>query len=643
MRVRLSVLMLLCGAALLAGCAGVQVGSISPAEYLAQRRGDVLTTGKLSTSAQEVLRVIGSDADLCRQDGRACRQALADSAGITDEQRLSALSEVWLQVALSAEKGGVPAERATAADTTAIEAWLETARHAYAYLFFTARNPRDRAFEDRQTQVRDYYNYAVQQAITGLYSSYQKTSKRNRDAAPPVIPQVGGWCIDSDVTALKLPPGVDLPQELIPAASLTFSGLRNIYRRDGFGAELVAVTNEPAYGANAPPYRETPYPALTAVLKFEGADLQQVLATHALRIVVFDPYKTSTVQLGGQDIPLAANFTSGYGLWLARSDFALQSLRSLFGSADGLTRPRIYLMQPYDPNRRTVIMLHGLASSPEAWINVANEVLGDETLRRGYQIWQVYYPTNAPLPINNLAIREAVEQTLAHFDPGGKAKASNNITLIGHSMGGVLSRLMVSSSEDKLWDALLESYPMQGAQQQRIEERLAPYLRFEPLPQVSDAIFIASPHRGTDFANNRISRWVANLITLPVTMLGQLSDISRELIRIAPGKQELGPLRIPNSIDNLSDRDPFVRLSSGLPMNPRVRFHSIIGNDTPGVALALSSDGIVPYESAHLEGAASELVIPSQHSVQENPLAILEIRRILKEQLRAAPAPSPSR
>lgn len=629
---------LLCATMLAAGCAGVKVGSISPAEYLAQRRGDILTTGKLSTSAQEVLRVIGSDADLCRRDGHACRQALADSAGITDEQRLSALSEVWLQVALSADKGGTT--DGPSADK-AIDAWLETARHAYAYLFFTARNPRDRAFEDRQTQVRDYYNYAVQQAITGLYSSYQKNGRRGRDdTRPPTVPQVGDWHIDSDVSALQLPPGAALPQELIPAASLTFSGLRNIYRRDGFGAELVAVTDEPAYGANAPPYRETPFPALTAVLKFDGTDLRQVLATRNLRIVVFDPYRTSTVQLGGQDIPLAANFTSGYGLWLARSDFALQALRSLFGSADGLTRPRIYLMQPYDPNRRTIIMLHGLASSPEAWINVANEVLGDETLRRSYQVWQVYYPTNAPLPLNNLAIREAVEQTIAHFDPTGKARASNDITLIGHSMGGVLSRLMVSSSEDKLWEALLASYPMQGAQQQRIEQRLAPYLRFEPLPQVSDAIFIASPHRGTDFANNRISRWVANLITLPVTMLGQLSDISRELIRIAPGKQDQGPLRIPNSIDNLSDRDPFVRLSSGLPMNPRVRYHSIIGNDTAGVPLAASSDGIVPYQSAHLEGAASELVISSQHSVQENPLAILEIRRILKEQLRTEPAPA---
>ena len=633
---------LLCAALLLAGCAGVTVGSISPAEYLAQRRGDVLTTGKLSTSAQEVLRVIGSDADLCRKNGQACRQSLADSAGITDEQRLSALSEVWLQVALAAGKTGGASAGPAAPET--IEAWLETARHAYAYLFFTARKPRDRAFEDRQTQVRDYYNYAVQQAITGLFRRYRQTENGHAgDNALPRVPQVGDWRIDTDLSALELRPDDPVPQELIPAASLTFSGLRNTYRRDGFGAELVVATNQPSIAPGAPgkadnnetppPYSEMPFPGLTALIRFEGADLRQVLTTHTARIVVFDPYRTSTTRLAEQDIPLAANFTSGYGLWLARSDFARQALRSLLGSADGLTQPRIYLMQPYDPDRRTIIMLHGLASSPEAWINVANEVLGDETLRRRYQIWQVYYPTNAPLPLNNFAIRQAITQTLAHFDPTGKAEASRNITLIGHSMGGVLSRLLVSSSGDKLWDALLTSYPMQGAQQERIEQRLAPYLRFEPLPQVSDAIFIASPHRGTPFANNRIARWVANLVTLPVAMLGQLNDISRELMRIAPSTLGTEPLRIPNSIDNLSDRDAFVQMSSGLPMNPRVRFHSIIGNDTPGVVQALSSDGIVPYESAHLDGAASEVVIPSAHSVQENPLAILEIRRILREQL----------
>jgi pimeloyl-ACP methyl ester carboxylesterase len=633
----------LLAAALLAGCAGVKVGSISPADYLAQRRGDVLTTGKLSTSAQEVLRVIGSDAELCGKSGPACRAALADSPGLSDEQRLSALSEVWLQVALAADKGASTAESISepSSPDAAIEAWLETARHAYAYLFFTARKPRDRAFEDRQTQVRDYYNYAVQQAITGLYRTYQRAGPGTpTNGAPPQVPQVGKWRIGTDVTALRLPANAALPDELIPAASLTFSGLRNTYRRDGFGAELVAAASKRTYDASqqpSGPYRETPFPAVTALLLFDGNSLDDILHTHSLRIAAYDPYRTATVQLAGQEVPLAANFTSGYGLWLARSDFALQALRSLFGSAEGLTEPRIYLMQPYDPARRTIVMLHGLASSPEAWINVANEVLGDETLRRRYQVWQVYYPTNAPLPLNNQAIRQALAQTLAHFDPTGRAVASNNITLIGHSMGGVLARLMVSSSQDTLWEALLSSYPMQGAQQRRMEATLSPYLRFEPLPQVSDAIFIAAPHRGTPFANNRVSRWVANLVRLPVTMLGQLNDISRELIRVAPARQDLGAFRIPNSIDNLSDRDPFVRLSSGLPMNPRVRFHSIIGNDTPRLAQALSSDGIVPYESAHLDGAASELVIASPHSVQENPLAILEIRRILREQLASEP------
>lgn len=82
-------------------------------------------------------------------------------------------------------------------------------------------------------------------------------------------------------------------------------------------------------------------------------------------------------------------------------------------------------------------------------------------------------------------------------------------------------------------------------------------------------------------------------------------------------------------IDNLSDRDPFIRLSSDLPISPRVRYHSIIGNNTPQMPLNESSGGVVPYTSAHLDGADSKKVIASGHSVQETPEAIIEIRRIL--------------
>ncbi|MFO4987017.1 alpha/beta hydrolase, partial [Salmonella enterica subsp. enterica serovar 1,4,[5],12:i:-] len=92
-------------------------------------------------------------------------------------------------------------------------------------------------------------------------------------------------------------------------------------------------------------------------------------------------------------------------LWLARSGFNRQSLRTLFGRGNGIDRPHLYMMQPYDPQRRIILMLHGLASSPEAWVNVANEIQGDDDLRRHYQIWQVYYPTNAPIVLNHAAIR----------------------------------------------------------------------------------------------------------------------------------------------------------------------------------------------------------------------------------------------
>ncbi|WP_326543163.1 esterase/lipase family protein [Pseudorhodoferax sp.] len=610
------VVVLLVALVLLAGCAGVTVTSVSPAKYLAERRGDVLTTGRLSESAQEVLRVAGI-AD-CRERPVACRGTLGISGGLTEEQRLSALAELWLEAALAADR----AAGAQAMPEAALDAWLETARHAYAYLFFTARRPGERAFEDRQTQVRDYYNYAVQQTVTRLFPSYRGMAPAQRGAALALA----GWRIASNAEDFALPQDAVLPDELLPASSLRFTGLRNSYRRDGFGAELVAVL-PPAPAGQEQPFDETRFPAVTALLRFAGTTLPDVLATREAQLVLYDPYRSAQAPLAGEQVPLAANFTAGYGLWLARSGFATQSLRTLFGLADGIVRPRIQLMQPYDPQRRTIVMLRGLASSPEAWINVANEVLGDELLRRHYQIWQVYYPSNAPLPLNLKAIREALAQTLAHFDPAGQAPASQDMVLVGHSMGGVLARLLVSSSGDGLWAVLPPSAPAAA------RERLAPFLAFEPLPQVSEAVFIAAPHQGTPFAGSRLARRIANFVTLPLAMLEQIGDVTGLFGRPGPDGKEPGPQRIPNSIDNLRDTDPFVQAAAALPISPRVRYHSIIGQADMALPQAEASDGIVPYASAHLAGAASERVLPSEHSVQEHPLAILEIRRILRESL----------
>jgi hypothetical protein len=145
---------------------------------------------------------------------------------------------------------------------------------------------------------------------------------------------------------------------------------------------MVAVTRKHVIDSQ----RALPLLAMSAIIRFPDTHLEQVLATHTAEITGYDPYRTTHVDVAGQPVPLAANFTSGYGLWLARSGFASQSLLTFIGLSEVLERPHQYLLQPYDPSRRIVIMLHGLASSPEAWVNVANEVLGDTSLRNHYQI-----------------------------------------------------------------------------------------------------------------------------------------------------------------------------------------------------------------------------------------------------------------
>lgn len=613
-------------AAVLTGCAGVKVTAVSNDDYLNLRRGDVLTTGSLSTSSVAALQVVGSDQKTCVSHFSTCVSALKKTTGLDDEQRLSALAELWLK---EAQDG-----RSRLAAQSQTDAYLESARYAYAYLFLTARSPVQRALEDRQTQVRDYYNFSVQEALTEVFERHRGNPPSPENSQGDFRIKAGRWTITGEMKDVRLADDRQLPKELIPASSLSFGGLRNQYRRDGVGAELVAVTASRVVSKSSDqlPWSETPFPAVTALARFPGETVEAVLDTDEVEVIGYDPYRHDSVKMHGVKVPLAANFTSGYGLWLARSGFARQSLLTLVGRGEVLERPHVYMLQPFDPNRRVIVMLHGLASSPEAWINVANEVLGDENLRRNFQIWQVFYPTNLPIAVNNQAIREAIEQTLKNFDPQGEAKASHDMVMVGHSMGGVLSRLMVSSSGERLWDAMLDDFDIKGARVEKAKASLGPYLYFKPLPQVTRAVFVAAPHRGTPFAENRLSRWAAGFIRMPVSMLTRFKEVTQALVD--PNSAAPVALRRPlNSIDNLSNQDPFVKAAADLPISPQVRYHSIIGNYTPNLEVLLSSDGVVPYSSAHLAEAKSELIVPSWHSVQETPRAIVEIRRVLHEHL----------
>ena len=613
--------MLLC----LHGCAMVDVSHVKPHDYVNERRADVIGAGRLSDRTVQTLNVVALTVDSCQREFVTCTDTVARSPGLNDEQRLSALAELWLGKAIGTDR----AKAGTAMEDQTLDAFLQSARYAYAYLFYTARGPADRAFALRQVQVIGFYNFSVQRTVSRFFQELPQLGTQWTRTS------LAGWTVMRPQTDLQLADNTRVPTELLPAADLRFKGLRNIYQRDGFGSDFVAVA-APETQADDVPWREPDYASMTGALVFDGATLDAVLATKQVRLLVRDPYRDDTITIGGRTVPLGANFTAAYGVWLARSGFASQSIRSLLGREGGITTPRVLMMQPYDPDRLTVVMLHGLGSSPEAWINVANEVMGDEELRRNYQVWEIYYPTNAPIAVNLANIRKALDATLRHFDPSGHARASQNMVLIGHSMGGLIARLLVSSSGDQLWSVVPVRANLSPAKQARLHERLAPYLQFTPMPQVTRAVFLAAPHRGTPYAQYKLARWIGNLIRLPVSVLKEVASLS-DLLKDDTNKGS--PLRIPNGIDNLSDTDPFIVAAANLPISPRVHYHTIVGVYKSKGPLQDSNDGLVPYKSAHLDGADSELAIPSWHSVQETPAAILELRRILRLHVAALQPP----
>ena len=238
LRSALRALALAAGLLALGGCAvlkefapRVEAEPLGPGEYIALKRSDILTTDELSPATQATLRVAGLDEGACLAPPTSgCVAALVAAQGLGDERRLAALAELWTQQAITlTPQGSVPVADAQ------IDAWLEAARHAYAYLFFSERAPGERAFEDRQTQVRDYYNYAVQQAASGLFQRRQDQAGHGTGTTTGAgdALSIAGWTITSDMSGVRMPEGVVLPRELVPASSISFAGLRSIYRRPG--------------------------------------------------------------------------------------------------------------------------------------------------------------------------------------------------------------------------------------------------------------------------------------------------------------------------------------------------------------------------------------------------------------------------
>ncbi len=261
---------------------------------------------------------------------------------------------------------------------------------------------------------------------------------------------------------------------------------------------------------------------------------------------------------------------------------------------------RLVFLQPYDPEKIPVVLIHGLISTPRMWAPVVKRLLADAEIRRRYQFWFFYYPTGQPVPLSALQLRDALDEAiLAH-------NVRRSLVLVAHSMGGVLARAQVSALTPAEAEQILPNVSRLPA-----FSMLRRCLIFESRNDVSRVVFICTPHQGSRLAVSSLGGLAIQLIRLPAWIADELADFAGQAL---PGK---GP-RLPTSIHGLSPYSRFLAaLSRTLPTSPS---HSIIGK----------RDGIVPFASSHLDSAKSQTLVPAGHGGFAHPQTVQELSRILK-------------
>lgn len=369
---------------------------------------------------------------------------------------------------------------------------------------------------------------------------------------------------------------------------------------------------------------------LTAFMDM-GARPADPAAPRACRLHFHNALNVDTVKVAGDERLLAADFTAAKKLALARKSLGVFSLLGLIYPERTMGACQLYMMDVYDPGRIPVVFVHGLMSDPHIWLNVVNAISADKELRAAYQPWYFLYPTALGIPQSSASLRDSLAHAIRRMDPDHDDDGLKKMVLVGHSMGGLVSRMQVIDPKGTMARALLGTTPDRLRVSRAVEERLAHNLMFKPQRNVKRVVFIATPHRGSNIASFNIVRRLASLIRLPVDTL----KMSQELLSgntgaISSDIRDWGVYGL-LSLGMLSEKHPFYKGLNALPIP--VVHHSIIGDagrgNTPN-----STDLVVPYWSSHLETAQSEKIVPYWHGCVERPETVQEVIRVLREHLR---------
>lgn len=217
----------------------------------------------------------------------------------------------------------------------------------------------------------------------------------------------------------------------------------------------------------------------------------------------------------------------------------------------------------------------------------------------------------------------------------------DKMVLVGHSMGGLVSRLQTIDSGDEFWKIVSnEVAPSPEAAFEKIrgpeeaKTKLVSALFFKPNHSVARVITIGTPHYGSEFANE-FTRWLARkIIKLPRMAASTGYRLAIENPTLFKDTQLLTAA---NAIDSLAPESAIFPVMMRAERAPGVKYHNIIGVLQKPSLLQRQvgpGDGIVELASARIPDVESELIVDADHTtIHMTGKTIFEVRRILLEHL----------
>jgi len=489
---------------------------------------------------------------------------------------------------------------AAAADcTTASGYFVAASVYAYAFVFPSDVDAPPGPLDPRMRNAVDLYNLALTSAV------------RQRPGEINLRP------IETDIHLGHLSLGLDDDDlryadrrlgNFVPAVQVEVRGLRNRYRQPGVGAPYIAnLIDDPGTTVALSSARVSPRLRVPVTVFVRYEDPLAGLRSRDIRgrIEIYNQTETHSVDVGGRSVPLEYETTAALAYSLEHSDLWRFEIAGFLHGDELPVADGLMLLEPYRRGMIPVVLVHGTASSPARWAEMLNDLRSDPRIRARYQFWIFMYATGNPILYSASLLRQSLQNTLAEVDPEGTDAALRRMVVIGHSQGGLLTKLQAIDSGDAFWSAVSDRPFDTVAMSPQASGLLRSSLFFGPQPFVARVIFISTPHRGSFLAGKWMGRFASSLFEAPTQLAGLALDVTRAGLTL-PGRvitgdrsifERFGPAsdsalsdrlaRLPSSVDNMDPIQPFIRTLASIPVESSIAAHSII------------PISVVPYSIVH--------------------------------------------